>query len=168
MSNTTQDDLKYGVSEWDRLLEQMDDLKERLKEHKAALKAKGFNVKMVGQLVAIRRKDKGDEASQDINDLLLYASVTGTSLKVITELQPTPIEAAIESSKAKDATVSDPKTGEVIDVSELADKLVDYARAGNPRALSILAAAKVGSDEMAAVAGVMTGRPVHTGSEAVR
>jgi uncharacterized protein (UPF0335 family) len=160
--NTTPDDLKYGVEYWEKLLTDMDDLKERLKEHKAALKAKGYNVKMVGQLVAIRRKDKSDEASQDINDLLLYAAATGTNLNVIAELEPTPIEAAIQASKAKDATVNDPDTGEVIDVAELADKLVDYARAGDPRALSVIAAAKVSADAMAGVAGVMAGHPSYT------
>lgn len=115
---TTQDDLKYGVEYWEKLLSDMDDLKERLKEHKAALKAKGYNVKMVGQLVAIRRKDKSDEASQDINDLLLYAAATGTNLNVITELEPTPIEAAIQASKAADAVPYDEETGEVLDDPE--------------------------------------------------
>ncbi|MFL7901539.1 GapR family DNA-binding domain-containing protein [Azospirillum argentinense] len=111
--STTADELKYGVEEWERLLDQMDDLKERLKEHKAALKAKGYNVKMVNQLVAIRRKDKSDEASQDINDLLLYASVTGTNLNVVTEIEPTPIEQHIAASKA--AEDFDQETGEVVE-----------------------------------------------------
>ena len=71
------------VERLERLLDEIDQLKDGLKDLKAEIKGDGFNVKAVDQVVAIRRsKDAADKEAEFINDVLLYAQVTGTRLDV--------------------------------------------------------------------------------------
>ncbi|MEO5375532.1 MAG: DUF2312 domain-containing protein [Alphaproteobacteria bacterium] len=71
------------VERVERLLDEIDQLKDGLKDLKAEIKADGFNVKAVDRVVAIRRsKGAADKEAEFINDVLLYAHVTGTRLDV--------------------------------------------------------------------------------------
>ncbi|WP_188260848.1 DUF2312 domain-containing protein [Azospirillum tabaci] len=116
MTATAQDMIKQFADRMERLLDEIDGLKEDLKELRAEVKGAGFNVKALDKLVAIRRKDTNDKEAEFINDLILYANVTGTRLGVVTsETEPTPIEQAIAASKAKEPDGFDPETGEVFD-----------------------------------------------------
>lgn len=63
----------------ERLQDDMDALKEDLKQVKAEAKADGFNIQALVRLVAIRRNKKwADREAELLNDLALYAHVTGT------------------------------------------------------------------------------------------
>jgi uncharacterized protein (UPF0335 family) len=63
----------------ERLQDDVDALKEDLKQVKAEAKADGFNVQALTRLVAIRRnKRRADSEAELLNDLALYAHVTGT------------------------------------------------------------------------------------------
>lgn len=63
----------------ERLQDDMDALKEDLKQVKAEAKADGFNIQALVRLVAIRRnKKRADSEAELLNDLALYAHVTGT------------------------------------------------------------------------------------------
>jgi len=167
MTATAHELVKQYAARMERLLDEIDGLKSDLKDLRAEVKGSGLNVKALDKLVAIRRKDTSDKEAEVINDLILYADVTGTRLNVVAaDPEPTPIEQHIAASKAKDSAVNDPETGEVYDVGELADKLVDYARAGDHRAISIIQAAKVGTDAMVGVAGVMAAQPYGVGGRA--
>jgi uncharacterized protein (UPF0335 family) len=65
----------------ERLLDEMDGLKEDLKELKAEIKNDGFNVRALSKLVTIRRNKRTAEIEAELmNDLVLYAHATGTPL----------------------------------------------------------------------------------------
>lgn len=65
----------------ERLLDDMDALKEDLKQLKAEIKGDGFNVRALTKLVTIRRNKRTAEVESELlNDLLLYAHATGTPL----------------------------------------------------------------------------------------
>lgn len=67
----------------ERLLDDMDALKEDIKELKAEIKNDGFNVRALSKLVTIRRNKKTAEVEAELlNDLVLYAHATGTPLDV--------------------------------------------------------------------------------------
>lgn len=67
----------------ERLLDDMDALKEDLKELKAEIRNDGFNVRALSKLVTIRRNKKTAEIEAELlNDLVLYAHATGTPLDV--------------------------------------------------------------------------------------
>ncbi|MEO5375682.1 MAG: DUF2312 domain-containing protein [Alphaproteobacteria bacterium] len=71
------------VERMERLLDEVDGLKDAVKDLKAEIKADGFNVKAVDRVVAFRRnKGAADKEAEFINDVLLYAHVTGTPLDV--------------------------------------------------------------------------------------
>ena len=73
------------VERLERLLDEIDALKDSLKDLKAEIKSDGFNVKAVERVVAFRRnKGAADKEAEFINDVLLYAHVTGTPLDVDT------------------------------------------------------------------------------------
>ena len=63
----------------ERLQADLDALKEDLKQVKSEAKADGFNIQALSRLVAIRRnKKRADLEAELLNDLALYALVTGT------------------------------------------------------------------------------------------
>lgn len=67
----------------ERLLEEIDGLKQDLKDLKAEAKNEGFNVQALTKLVTIRRnKVRADSEAELLNDLVLYAHATGTPLDV--------------------------------------------------------------------------------------
>jgi len=81
--NDTTSQLKSYVDRLERLLDQLDAAKEDVKELKAEIKSNGFNVKAVDRVVALRRNQSAaDKEAEYINDILLYAHVTGTRLDV--------------------------------------------------------------------------------------
>jgi uncharacterized protein (UPF0335 family) len=67
----------------ERLLDEIDGLKDDLKDLKGQAKDEGFNVAALVRLVAIRRnKGRVDQENELLNDLLLYAHATGTPLDI--------------------------------------------------------------------------------------
>jgi uncharacterized protein (UPF0335 family) len=67
----------------ERLLDDIDALKDDLKDLKAHIKSDGYNVPALTRLVAIRRnKRRADLEAELLNDLILYAHATGTPLDV--------------------------------------------------------------------------------------
>jgi uncharacterized protein (UPF0335 family) len=63
------------------LLDEIDALREDLKEVKSEAKHDGFNVQALTKLVAIRRNQRhADKEAEMLNDLVLYAHATGTPL----------------------------------------------------------------------------------------
>ena len=80
----TTDKLKTYVERLERLLDEVDALKDSIKDLRGEIKNDGFNVKAVERIVGFRRKDgTADKEAEFINDVLLYASVTGTPLDVV-------------------------------------------------------------------------------------
>ncbi len=72
----------------ERLLDEIDGLKQDLKDLKAEAKGEGFNVQALTKLVTIRRnKGRADSEAEFLNDLVLYAHATGTPLDVGFALQ---------------------------------------------------------------------------------
>ena len=67
----------------ERLLDEIDGLKQDLKDLKGEAKGEGFNVQALTKLVTIRRnKGRADSEAELLNDLVLYAHATGTPLDV--------------------------------------------------------------------------------------
>lgn len=65
----------------EHLLDEIDGLKEGLKDLKAEVRDEGFNVAAVLRLVAIRRdKRRASQENELLNDLVLYAHASGTPL----------------------------------------------------------------------------------------
>jgi uncharacterized protein (UPF0335 family) len=80
----TTEKLKSYVDRLERLLDEMDGLKDGIKDLRGEIKGDGFNVKAVERIVAFRRnKDAADKEAEFINDVILYAQVTGTPLDVV-------------------------------------------------------------------------------------
>ena len=76
--------LKSYADRMERLMEDIDGLRDDLKDLKAQAKGDGFNVQALGRLVAIRRDKRRLEVEAELlNDLVLYAYATGTPLDVI-------------------------------------------------------------------------------------
>ncbi len=81
----TTDKLKSYVERLERLLDEVDALKDSIKDLRTEIKNDGFNVKAVERIVGFRRKDgTADKEAEFINDVILYASVTGTPLDIAT------------------------------------------------------------------------------------
>ena len=77
--------LKSYVERMERLLDEQDALKDSVKDLRGEIKNDGFNVKALERIVAFRRKDgTADKEAEFINDVILYASVTGTPLDIAT------------------------------------------------------------------------------------
>ena len=80
----TTDKLKAYVERLERLLEESDALKDSIKDLRGEIKNDGFNVKAVERIVAFRRNQEvADKEAEFINDVILYAAVTGTPLDVV-------------------------------------------------------------------------------------
>ena len=87
LSGDSQQDTNAKLTSYDerleRVLDEIDQLKDGLKDLKAEIKGDGFNVKAVDRVVAIRRsKGAADKEAELINDVLHYAHATGTRLDV--------------------------------------------------------------------------------------
>lgn len=81
----TGDRIKSYVERSERLLDEIDGPKDAVKDLRNEIKADGFNVKAVERIVAFRRnKDAADKEASFINDVILYAQVTGTRLDIVT------------------------------------------------------------------------------------
>lgn len=75
----------------ERLLDEMDGMKEDLKELKAEIKNDGFNVRALSKLVTIRRNKRTAEIEAELmNDLVLYAHATGTPLDLVAPEEDSP------------------------------------------------------------------------------
>lgn len=156
MSNTTNARLGAYADRMERIKTEIKELQNDLKDLKAEMKGEGINETAVDKLVAIRMKDKSkaDKQIELFQDMLLYAPHVGVTMDLIEpDAQPTPLETAIAAAP--------------LSLEEMAEKVVEAARAGDPRALSVIAAAKVSPDAMAGVAGVMAGQPGYFGTFAV-
>lgn len=94
-TNDTFERLKQYTNRMENLLNEIDGLKDDLKDLKAEIRGQGFNVQALTKLVAIRRKDNADKETELLNDLLLYAQATGTQLNLDFP-EPTPLEQAID------------------------------------------------------------------------
>ena len=94
----TTDKLKSYVERLERLLDEVDALKDSIKDLRGEINNDGFNVKAVERIVAFRRNsDAADKEAEFINDVILYAQVTGTPLDVVA---PEPEEAtAVNAEK---------------------------------------------------------------------
>jgi len=89
----TTDKLKSYVERLERLLDEVDAIKDSIKDLRGEIKSDGFNVKAVERIVGFRRnKDAADREAEFINDVILYAQVTGTPLGVVAPEagEPTP------------------------------------------------------------------------------
>ena len=87
----------------ERLQDDMDALKEDLKQVKLEAKADGFNIQALARLVAIRRnKKRADSEAELLNDLALYAHVTGTPLDLAFPGEPDPVERRDSPTTAPD------------------------------------------------------------------
>src|SRR5512132_3721382 len=68
----------------ERLLDEMDSLKEDLKKLKVEIKNDGFNVRALSKLVTIQRNKRTAEIEAELmNDLMMYAHATGTPLDLV-------------------------------------------------------------------------------------
>jgi len=52
-------------------LDEIESLKDGLKDLKAEIKSSGFNVRALERIVAIRRNDTADQEAEFLNDVLL-------------------------------------------------------------------------------------------------
>jgi uncharacterized protein (UPF0335 family) len=89
----------------ERLLDEIDGLKEDLKELKAEIKNDGFNVRALSKLVTIRRNKRTAEIEAELmNDLVLYAHATGTPLDLV---MPDEESTSQAQSRARHDTAAD-------------------------------------------------------------
>jgi uncharacterized protein (UPF0335 family) len=65
------------------ILDEIESLKDGLKDLKAEIKSSGFNVRALERIVAIRRNDTADKEAEFLNDVLLYAHATGTHIDLV-------------------------------------------------------------------------------------
>lgn len=78
-SATTADKLKAYVERMETLLDEIDGMKDALKDVKAQARDDGFNVQAMVKLVGIRRnKRHASRETEMLNDLVIYAHATGT------------------------------------------------------------------------------------------
>lgn len=97
--------LKAYADRIERLMEEIDGLKDDLKDVKAQAKGDGFNVQALGRLVAIRRNKRRLEVEAELlNDLVLYAYATGTPLDVVAP----GVESAVEIAPQARTPKADP------------------------------------------------------------
>ncbi len=89
--STTAEQLIAYADRLERVLNEIDGLKDDLKDLKAEIKSQGFNVRALDKIVAIRRKDSADKEAEFLNDVLLYAHATGTHIDLVgPEMEKTP------------------------------------------------------------------------------
>ena len=72
------------IERMERLMEEIDGLKDDLKDLKAEAKGNGFNVQALTKLIAIRRnKRRAEMEAELLNDLVLYAHAIGMPLDLV-------------------------------------------------------------------------------------
>ena len=97
----------------ERLLDEIDGLKQDLKDLKGEAKGEGFNVQALTKLVTIRRnKNRADSEAEFLNDLVLYAHATGTPLDVAFSMHGTKEEnpADLATPHKAEAVMATPPT----------------------------------------------------------
>jgi len=91
----------------EHLLDEIDALREDLKEVKAEAKHEGFNVQALTKLVSIRRNKKhADKEAELLNDLVLYAHATGTPLDLTMPDDDWPADRADPAAISEDSVPS--------------------------------------------------------------
>jgi uncharacterized protein (UPF0335 family) len=80
---TATEQLTAYAERLERILDEIESLKDGLKDLKAEIKSSGFNVRALERIVAIRRKDTADQEAEFLNDVLLYAHATGTHIDLV-------------------------------------------------------------------------------------
>ena len=80
---TATEQLTAYAERLERILDEIESLKDGLKDLKAEIKSSGFNVRALERIVAIRRKDTADQEAEFLNDALLYAHATGTHIDLV-------------------------------------------------------------------------------------
>ncbi len=91
----------------EHLLDEIDALREDLKEVKAEAKHEGFNVQALTKLVSIRRNKKhADKEAELLNDLMLYAHATGTPLDLAMPEDDWPSDRADPAAVSEDSMPS--------------------------------------------------------------
>ena len=81
--NDTSSRLRAYIERMETILNELDELKDSIKDLRNEIKSDGFNLKAVEKVVALRRnKDAADKESALINDVLLYASTAGVILDI--------------------------------------------------------------------------------------
>ena len=94
--------LRAYADQIERLMEEIDGLKDDLKDLKAQAKNDGFNVQALTRLIAIRRDKRRFEVEAELlNDLLLYAHATGIPLDIVSPSVESGDEIAPTSRTAK-------------------------------------------------------------------
>lgn len=94
--------LRSYADRMERLMEEIDGLKDDLKDLKLQAKGEGFNVQALQRLVAIRRnKQRLEGEAELLNDLVLYAYATGTPLDVVSPGMESGTEIAPEARTSK-------------------------------------------------------------------
>ncbi len=89
--STTAEQLIAYADRLERVLNEIDGLKDDLKDLKAEIKSQGFNVRALDKIVAIRRKDSADKEAEFLNEALLYPHATGTHIDLVgPETEKTP------------------------------------------------------------------------------
>jgi uncharacterized protein (UPF0335 family) len=69
------------LARMEHLLDEIEGLKDDLKDVQSEARNEGYNVAALNRLVAIRRnKRRADRETEMLNDLILYAHATGTPL----------------------------------------------------------------------------------------
>ena len=72
------------IERMERLMEEIDGLKDDLKDLKAEAKGNGFNIQALTKLIAIRRnKRRAEMEAELLNDLVLYAHAIGMPLDLV-------------------------------------------------------------------------------------
>lgn len=85
------DRLKTLIERWANLLDQIDGLKDDLKDLKGEVKNEGFNVRALEKLVAMQRKDgAADKEVELLNDLVIYAHAAGMPLDLMGPIEDEP------------------------------------------------------------------------------
>jgi uncharacterized protein (UPF0335 family) len=80
---TATEQLTAYAERLEHILDEIESLKDGLKDLKAEIKSSGFNVRALERIVAIRRKDTADKEAEFLNDVLLYAHATGTHIDLV-------------------------------------------------------------------------------------
>lgn len=96
----TSEKLNAYIERLERLLEESDQVKDAIKDLRHEIKNDGFNIRAVDRIVAFRRNQgAADKEAEFINDVILYAHVTGTPLDVAT---PEPAETSGQEAAETD------------------------------------------------------------------
>ena len=93
------------IERMERLIDEIDGLKDDLKDLKAEAKGNGFNVQALTKLIAIRRnKRRAEMEAELLNDLVLYAHAIGMPLDLVmpADDEPAPVTGRSDASAPVD------------------------------------------------------------------